>query len=92
MRKPIIAGNWKMFNTIPEAENLINELKDLLTEANGTEVVVCPTYVCLAKVNECIAGSRIALGAQNAYFEETGAYTGEISVDMLASAAFNILF
>jgi len=86
MRRPIMTGNWKMFNTISEAEALVNELKELVADANGTEVVVCPTYVCLTKVNDCIAGSNIALGAQNAYFEETGAYTGEISVDMLASA------
>ncbi len=82
MRKPIIAGNWKMNKTPQEAVALIRELKPLVADAQA-QVVVCPPYVCLAAAQEALKGSNIALGAQNIHFEESGAYTGEISADML---------
>lgn len=82
LRKAIIAGNWKMHNTIEEAVKLVEELKPLVEGAH-CEVVVCPTFVCLSEVKKTIIGSNIKLGAQNIYFEEKGAFTGEISPGML---------
>ncbi|MGI6664984.1 MAG: triose-phosphate isomerase [Christensenellaceae bacterium] len=82
MRKPIIAGNWKMNKTPAEATALVEALKPLVKEA-AAEVVVCPPYVCLNAVKDAIAGSNIKLGAQNMHFAESGAYTGEISAEML---------
>jgi triosephosphate isomerase len=83
MRTPVIAGNWKMHKTIPEAVALVNALKGPLAEIDGVEKVVCPAAVCLSAVREAIGGARIGLGAQNVYFEEQGAYTGEIAPGML---------
>ena len=82
MRRPIIAGNWKMNKTPSETVELIEALKPLVKGA-GAEVVVCPTSVCLFAAKGALAGSDIALGAQNVYFEDSGAYTGEISCDSL---------
>lgn len=82
MRKPIIAGNWKMNKTPAETRELINELKPLVQDAE-VDVVVCPPFVCLAAAAEALKGSNIALGAQNMHFEEKGAYTGEIAPNML---------
>ncbi|MEG2542437.1 MAG: triose-phosphate isomerase [Christensenellaceae bacterium] len=82
MRKPIIAGNWKMNNTPKQTTELIHALKPLVENAQAT-VVVCPSFACLAAAKEALAGSEIALGAQNMHFEQSGAYTGEVSADML---------
>ena len=82
MRKPIIAGNWKMNKTPEEAAELVRELVPLVADAEA-EVVVCPPFVCLDAVRKEAAGSNIKLGAQNVHFEKNGAYTGEISADML---------
>ncbi|NLN40511.1 MAG: triose-phosphate isomerase [Clostridiales bacterium] len=82
MRKPIIAGNWKMNKTPSEAVELVNELKPLVKDAEA-EVVVCPPFVCLPAVAHALEGSNIALGAQNMHFEEKGAFTGEIAPAML---------
>lgn len=82
MRKPIIAGNWKMNMTPREGVELVNALKPLVANA-ACDVVVCPPFVDLVAVGEAIKGSNIRLGAQNMHFAEKGAYTGEISADML---------
>ncbi len=82
MRRPIIAGNWKMNKTPSETMQLIEELKPLVRNA-AAEVVVCPTSICLFAAKAAIANSNIVLGAQNVYFEDKGAYTGEISCDSL---------
>ena len=82
MRKPIIAGNWKMNKTPLEAEALVRELIPLVADSQ-TEVVVCPPFVCLPAVAALVAGTNIALGAQNLHFAPSGAYTGEISAQML---------
>lgn len=82
MRKPIIAGNWKMNKTPSEAVELVNELKPLVKDAE-VEVVVCPPFVCLPAVAQALEGSNIALGAQNMHFEEKGAFTGEVAPGML---------
>jgi triosephosphate isomerase len=82
MRKPIIAGNWKMNMTPAEAERLVAELIPLLKDA-ACEVVVCPPYVDLALVGKLLVGTNIKLGAQNIHWAPKGAFTGEISADML---------
>ena len=82
MRKPIIAGNWKMNKTPAEAVELVKGLIPLVKDAK-CDVVVCPTAVCLPVVAEVIKGTNIKLGAQNVHFAEKGAYTGELSAEML---------
>jgi len=78
LRKPIIAGNWKMHNTISEARELIEALVSLI-EKKDREIIVCPSFVCLSEASKLLKGSDIALGAQNMYYEDKGAYTGEVS-------------
>jgi len=81
---PIIAGNWKMNTTLPEAVALASELKSNLAAVDGVEIVICPPFISLERVREVVKGSQIKLGAQNVYCEEKGAYTGEISPTMLS--------
>jgi triosephosphate isomerase len=83
MRTPFIAGNWKMHKTIDEAVALVVELRSALQGVVGCDVAVCPPSPCLAAVREALAGSTIGLGAQNMYWEEQGAFTGEVSPLML---------
>ena len=85
MRKPIIAGNWKMNKTPAEAAQLVTELIPLVKDA-ACDVVVCTPAVCFAAVSEAIKGTNIKLGAQNVHFEAKGAFTGELSADMLKAA------
>lgn len=82
MRKPIIAGNWKMNNTIEEALTLVKELKPLVKDAKA-EVIVCPSFLSIKSVIDEVKGTNIKVGAQNMHFEENGAFTGEISPNML---------
>jgi len=84
MRLPMIAGNWKMNTTVSEAIELVNQMRRGLDEIANVDKLICPPFVSLAAVRELIKGSSIKLGAQNIYFEEKGAYTGEISPLMLA--------
>ena len=82
MRKPIIAGNWKMNKTPDQAAELVSALIPLVADAEA-DVVVCPPYVCLDAVKKVIEGTNIHLGAQNVHFEKSGAFTGEVSAEML---------
>lgn len=82
MRKPIIAGNWKMNNDSFETEKLMNTLLPLVAGAEA-EVVFCPTYLGLQKAVELAKDSNVGIGAQNMHFEKSGAYTGEVSGEML---------
>ena len=82
MRKPIIAGNWKMNNDIFETEKLMTALLPLVAGADA-EVVFCPTYLGLQKAVEMAKNSNVGIGAQNMHFEKSGAFTGEISGEML---------
>ncbi len=82
MRKPIIAGNWKMNKTPSEATALVQELKPLVKEAN-CDVVVCVPAVDIPAVKQAVRGSKIKVGAQNVHFAASGAYTGELSAAML---------
>lgn len=82
MRKPIIAGNWKMNNNIAQTKQLIAELKPLV-EGAECDVVVCTPYTSLAAAVEACQGSNIHVGAENVHWAEKGAYTGEITTGML---------
>ena len=82
MRKPMIAGNWKMNKTPAETKALIEDLKQI-ENRSGAEVVVCPMTVCLATAAEALKGSAIHLGAQNVHFADKGAYTGECNAASL---------
>jgi len=84
MRLPIIAGNWKMNTTVEQAIELVQEMRGRLDEIEGVEKVLCPPFISLIAIGELVADSSIKLGAQNLYFEEKGAYTGEVSPLMLA--------
>ncbi len=85
MRKTIIAGNWKMYKTIPEAIELSNGLKRELfkLDKEAIEIVLCPPYTALSEVAEIISESNIQLGGQDVYWQEEGAFTGEVSPKML---------
>lgn len=83
MRKPMMAGNWKMNKTPSEATALAQAIRDAVGDVTAVECVVCPTFVSLATVCQTLAGSNIAVGAQNVHWADSGAYTGEISAPML---------
>ncbi len=83
MRKPIIAGNWKMYKTMAEAHELVAGLLAGMSDAADREVVVCPPYTALASVGEQVANTGISLGAQEVFFEAQGAFTGAIAPQML---------
>ena len=82
MRRPIIAGNWKMNNTASQGVALVNAIAPMVTEAN-CDVVVCVPAINIPAIAEAIKGTNIKLGAENVHFAEKGAYTGEISAAML---------
>lgn len=82
IRRAIIAGNWKMNKTRPEAKELIEAMKPLVKDA-GCEVVICVPYTNLETAVELTKGTNIKVGAENCHFAKSGAYTGEISADML---------
>lgn len=84
-RKPIIAGNWKLNNTISEAKSLAEDIKVKLMDAPASmpEVVIAPVFTALSAVGEILKNSNIKLSAQNCYWEDKGAFTGEVSLPML---------
>lgn len=82
MRKPIIAGNWKMNKTAAEAKEFIEQLRPLIKKPE-CEVVICAPFTALMPLRKLLKGTGIKLGAQNVHFAKSGAYTGEISADML---------
>ena len=83
MRTPLVIGNWKMNGLLAEARPLAAAIRDGLKRPGRVEVVLCPPFTALAAVGEIVAGSPIALGAQNCHHEAAGAHTGEISPPML---------
>ncbi len=83
MKKPFIAGNWKMNKTIPEAVELVSKLKGIVREIEGGEIVVIPPFTALSEIKKIVTDSRIKIGAQNIFWKESGAYTGEISPLMI---------
>ncbi|MCA6084791.1 triose-phosphate isomerase [Candidatus Endomicrobiellum agilis] len=86
MRKPLMAGNWKMNKTVPEAINVVKSLKSAVASVSGVEILICPAFTALYAVSNEIKGSNINLGAQNLFWEAKGAFTGEISLEMLKDA------
>ena len=84
MRIPIIAGNWKMNTTVNDAVKLVRSMLTGLDKVAGIEKVICPPFVSLAAIRDLIKGSSVKLGAQNMFYEEKGAFTGETSPLMLA--------
>ncbi|MDF2958335.1 MAG: triosephosphate isomerase [Paenibacillus sp.] len=82
MRKPIIAGNWKMFKTVSEATAFVNEVKGQ-AEIDGVESVICAPFTNLPALVEAVKGTALKVGAQNLHWEDNGAFTGEISGVML---------
>lgn len=83
MRKPIIAGNWKLNKTSQEALELVTLLKRELNDVTEVDVVVCPPFTALGDVSDALVDSNIGLGAQNLFWEDTGAFTGEVSAPMI---------
>jgi triosephosphate isomerase (TIM) len=86
MRKKLIAANWKMYKTAKQAESFISEFLPLVLEHTRDEIVVCPPFTALSAVAEATRGSRVAVGAQDMFWEKEGAYTGEVSGQMLLAA------
>jgi triosephosphate isomerase len=84
VRTPLIAANWKMNKLVGEAVEMVHALKPLVADVTAVDVVVCPTFTALHAVGQALQGSRVELGAQDVYVKESGAYTGEISPQMLA--------
>ena len=86
MRKPVIAGNWKLFKTIAESVALVTELKPLVADNQSVEIVVAPVFTSLSRVSDAIKGSNINMASQNCYWEEEGAFTGEVAPKLLKDA------
>ncbi len=91
MRKPMMAGNWKMNKTPSEAVALAQAIRDAVAGVNTVDRVVCPTFVALPSVYEVLKGSDIAVGAQNMHWADSGAYTGEISAPMLKGLVTHVI-
>jgi triosephosphate isomerase len=85
-RTPLIAGNWKMYKTNSEAVQTAGRLVELVADTADVDIMIAPVFTALDPVSKVVGGSRVGLGAQNLYWEKEGAYTGEISADMLVSA------
>ena len=87
IKKPIVAANWKMYKTPQEGVDFISELSNLLLDKEKPTIIFCPPFTSLFHINEMISDLDMSLGAQNVYFEKEGAFTGEISVNMLKSCS-----
>jgi triosephosphate isomerase len=83
MRRPILAGNWKMNFTIAQATDFVREIRRGLNDIKGVDRVLCPPFTALAPVKDLLSATQIGLGAQNMHWEEKGAYTGEVAPRML---------
>jgi len=86
MRKPVIAGNWKMYKTIAEAVDFIDKIKPVAAQAGHCEVIVAPSFTALAAAAAAAKGSKVLVAAQNCHWDKEGAHTGEISTGMLRDA------
>jgi len=86
MRRPLIAGNWKMHKTGPETVAFIAALKDMVSDVQEVDIMIAPPFTALILAAEAVAGTSIEIGAQNLHWEPKGAYTGEISAQMLNAA------
>jgi triosephosphate isomerase len=86
MRKPVIAGNWKMYKTPSEAAGFLHDLAPLVAASSHAEIIVCPPFVDIAMAVEAARGTEIGIGAQDLFWLKEGAYTGEVSAPMLVAA------
>ena len=84
MRRPLVAGNWKMFNTVAEARILVVELLQGLREVEEVDIVLCPPFTSILPVTAMLEGTSIKVGGQNMHWEPKGAFTGEVAPPMLA--------
>jgi triosephosphate isomerase len=91
MRTPLVAANWKMNKTVEEARSLVYAMSARLREIKDVEKVLCPPFLSLLAVHALLEGSDIGLGAQNMYWEEKGAYTGEVSPPMVKELCHYII-
>ena len=86
MRKKVVAGNWKMNNDLSQSVNLISEIKNAVAGKElNVEIIICPPFTSLETASALVKDTNVKLGGQNMYFEDSGAYTGEISASMLKS-------
>ena len=90
LRKAVIAGNWKMNKTPSEAKALIEEMKPLVKDA-ACDVVLCVPFIDIPAAIEAAKGSNIKIGAENVHFKSSGAYTGEVSAEMLKEAGVELM-
>lgn len=86
MKDKLIAGNWKMNKSIADAEQYVQQFLPLAKDSVDVEIVLCPPFTCLSSMNSLLSGSQVWLGAQNLFWEDRGAFTGEISAPMLMDA------
>ena len=86
MRRPLMAGNWKMFKTVRETEQFLEEFIPLVAQASHCDIAVAPPFTALATAARITRGSRVAVAAQDVYWEKQGAFTGEVSPGMLVEA------
>ncbi len=91
MRRTIIAGNWKMYKTLKEGQELVVALRRDLYKIENVDIVICPPYTLLAYLSDALETSNITLGAQDCHWQEEGAFTGEISCKMLRDAGCNFV-
>lgn len=91
MRRFVIAGNWKMNKTLPQAVAFVDDLKEGLSEQSEVETIICPPLIALAAVRDALHGIAIAIGAQNMHWEAEGAYTGEVSPPMVQESCTHVI-
>lgn len=85
MRKKVIAGNWKMNNDLSQSQNLVSSVLNGLQSKPNCDVIICPSFTSLSEISNLVKNTSIKLGAQNMHFEDSGAFTGEVSASMLKS-------
>jgi triosephosphate isomerase len=86
MRTPLIAGNWKLNKTIAEAESFVREFGPLVQDVQGVDILLCPVFTALHATSSAAQGTKIAVGAQDIFWKDSGAYTGEVSAPFLKDA------
>src|SRR5690606_26366627 len=91
MRRPMMAGNWKMNKTIEEGAALAVEIANQVEEYTQVDRVICPPYVSIPIIAEALRDSAVAVGAQNVHWAESGAYTGEVSIGMLKPLVSHVI-
>jgi len=84
MRRPVIAGNWKLYKTVNETVQFIEQFKPMVQDSNHCDIVIAPTFTALREASKATAGSNILISGQDVFWEKEGAFTGEISAPMLA--------